>query len=134
MGNWISTEVEITSVKFEGMEIVEEMKQNLNTEYPIEISENTGLFTKVHYRTKGEVPTDIFFELSEKYEDTIIRVIFSEMYLDLTSVFEFRDGKGLGVWGKPERNDPDNPWSITNQFRETQFNFQQIELDKPNKK
>lgn len=130
MGNWIFTEVEITSVKFDGLSIVQKMKEQINTEYPIEIVENTGLYVKVCYRTKNEVPVDIFFDLSEQYEDTIIRITFSETLLDLAGVFEFRNGKGLGVWGRPERNDPDNPYSLTNQFRDTQFNFQQVELNK----
>ena len=133
MGNWIFTEVEITSPQLKGLEIVEKMKQNIITEDDIEILDHNGLHTKVQYRTKGRVEYDIFFDLSEEYEDTIIRVIFDEHMMDLSGVLEFINGEGLGVWGRPERNDPDNPYMTTNPFTNTKFNFQQRELNKRNK-
>lgn len=129
MANWIDTEVEITSVQFKGIEIIEEMKKILNTYDDIEIIENTGLYIKVNFRTKNGVPMKLYFDLTEKYEDTTIRITFSEMMWDLAGVAEFRNGKGLIDMGQPDR-DPDNPYSITNPYRNTQFNFNQVEINK----
>jgi hypothetical protein len=129
MANWIDTEVEITSPQFKGIEIVKEMKEILNTYNDIEIIENTGLYTKVYFRTKHGVPMKLYFDLTEKYEDTTIRITFSEMMLDLAGVAEFRNGRGLIDIGEPDR-DGDNPYLITNPYRNTQFNFDQEEINK----
>jgi hypothetical protein len=129
MGNWIDTEIEITSVQFKGIEILEKIKNILSLEDEIKVLENNGLYVKGYFATKNGVPMKLYFDLTEQYEDTTIRITFSEMMLDLAGVAEFINGRGLINMGEPVR-DKDNPYSITNPFRKTQFNFDQEELNK----